>query len=152
MSCPHRADQHTTFPLILTVSLAYDPHQQQHQCQQSLSLRTFHVTFSTLSTCGSHVCCGKEFGEACGKFDNLHRGLHPLQFAYKPRRGVSGATLTLLDTILQHVDSSGTYVRVLFMDFSSAVNTVQPHLLVERLLDLDVNSPLVLWMPSFLKD
>ncbi|PVD27793.1 hypothetical protein C0Q70_12966 [Pomacea canaliculata] len=78
--------------------------------------------------------------------------LDPLQFAYKPCRGVSDATLALSNAILQHLDTSGTYVRVLFMDFSSAFNTVQPHLLEKRLLDLDVNTGLVLWIRSFLKD
>ncbi|XP_025095405.1 uncharacterized protein LOC112564655 [Pomacea canaliculata] len=65
----------------------------------------------------------------------------PLQFAYKPPSGVSDANFILLDAILQHLDASGTYVWVLFMDFSSTLNTVQPHLLVKRLLDMDVWSP-----------
>lgn len=50
--------------------------------------------------------------------------LDPLQYVYRLYFGVSDATLTLLDAILQHLDPSGTYVRVLFVDFSSAFNTV----------------------------
>jgi hypothetical protein len=36
------------------------------------------------------------------------------------------------------------------MDFSSAFNTLQPHLLLSRLLDLDVPSNIVLWIRAFL--
>ena len=38
------------------------------------------------------------------------------------------------------------------MDFSSAFNTIQPHLLLKRLLDLHVEPTLVLWIRSFLTD
>ena len=38
------------------------------------------------------------------------------------------------------------------MDFSSAFNTIQPHLLIERLLDLDANHTLVLSIKQFLCD
>ena len=40
----------------------------------------------------------------------------------------------------------------MFMDFSSAFNTIQPHLLIRRLLDLGVNHTLVLWIKQFLCD
>ena len=49
------------------------------------------------------------------------------------------ATLTLLDIVSKHLDSTGNFVRILFMYFSSAFNTIQPHLLIQRLLDLQVN-------------
>ena len=38
------------------------------------------------------------------------------------------------------------------MDFSSAFNTIQPHLLIKRLLDLGANHTLVLWIKQFLYD
>ena len=38
------------------------------------------------------------------------------------------------------------------MDFSSAFNSIQPHVLIKRLLDLDVNTDLVLWIRQFLCD
>ena len=79
-------------------------------------------------------------------------GLDPLQFAYKAKRGVEDATLTLFDSVFRHLDKSGTFVRVLMMDFSSAFNTLQPHLLLKRLIDLDVSPSLVLWVRSFLSD
>ena len=54
--------------------------------------------------------------------------------------------------IASHLDKSGSYVRVMFMDFSSAFNTVQPHLLIKKLLDLGANHTLVLWSKQFLCD
>ena len=60
-----------------------------------------------------------------------------LQFVYRAGRGgVEDATLTLLDTVSKHLDSTGNFVWILFMDLSSAFNTIQPHLLIQRLLDL----------------
>ena len=62
------------------------------------------------------------------------------------------ATLTLLGTVSKHLGSTGNFVRTLFMDFSSAFNTIKPHLLIQRLLDLQVNPTLVLWIRAFLCD
>ena len=78
--------------------------------------------------------------------------MNPLQFAYRAGRGVEDVTLTLLDTVSKHLDSTGNFVRILFMDFSSAFNTIQPHLLQQRLLDLQVNPTLVLWIRTLLCD
>ncbi|MFM9587201.1 reverse transcriptase domain-containing protein, partial [Streptomyces caniscabiei] len=46
--------------------------------------------------------------------------LDPLQFAYRANRSVDDAVNMALHFILQHLDSSGTYARILFVDFSSA--------------------------------
>ena len=76
-------------------------------------------------------------------FTNEH--LDPLQFAYKPRRGSDDAILTVLHNAFLHLDKAGSYVRILFIDFSSAFNTIQPYLLALKLLHLDVNPKLILW-------
>ena len=74
-----------------------------------------------------------------------------MQFAYKPQRGTSDATLTLIDRITQHLDSSpNSYARILFIDFTSAFNTMQPHLLIQRLIDLSVNGGFIRWICDFL--
>ena len=75
--------------------------------------------------------------------------LDPLQFVYRVRRGVEVATLTRRSS---HLDKAGTSVRALFMDMSAAFQTIQHHILIQRLLDLDVNSDLVLWIRQFLCD
>ena len=51
-----------------------------------------------------------------------------------------------------HLDQSGTFIRILLVDFSSAFNTLQTHLLLLRLLDLDVSPSIVLWVRAFLRD
>ena len=40
--------------------------------------------------------------------------------------------------------------RMLFLDFSSAFNTVQPHLLMRKLMDIDTNPVIIWWLYSFL--
>ena len=81
--------------------------------------------------------------------------LDPLQFAYRLNRGVQDATVTvlILNLILKHLEGNKKLksARLPFVDFSSAFNTIQPLLLVEKLLhqfELDAN--LVGWILDFL--
>ena len=60
--------------------------------------------------------------------------LDPLQFAYRAGRGVEDASLMLLNSLYHHLEGPLTLARLLLIDFSSAFNTIQPHLLVEKLL------------------
>lgn len=78
--------------------------------------------------------------------------MDPMQFAYRAGRGVEDAALTLTNLISEHLDKAGNYVRVLFMDLSAAFNTVQPHILLQKLVDLNVNSSIILWIRDFLSD
>ncbi len=57
------------------------------------------------------------------------QALDPLQFAYRAHRGVNDATITLLNLLYKHLERSNTHARLLFIDFSSAFNTIQPHIL-----------------------
>lgn len=74
----------------------------------------------------------------------------PYQFAYKPNRSTDDATLTLLHHTYSHLENSGAFVRILFIDFSSAFNTIQPHLMARKLLDYCVDPQLILWIIDFL--
>ncbi len=58
--------------------------------------------------------------------------LDPLQFAYRANRSVDDAVNIGLHFILQHLDRPGTYVRILFVDFSSAFNTIIPDTLQNK--------------------
>ncbi|KAI2665808.1 RNA-directed DNA polymerase from mobile element jockey [Labeo rohita] len=71
--------------------------------------------------------------------------LVPLQFAYRANRSMDDAVNMGLHFILQHQDRPGTYVRILFVDFSSAFNTIIPTLLQAKLNQLSgcVLSPLL---------
>ncbi len=57
-----------------------------------------------------------------------------------------------LHFILQHLDRPGTYVRLLFVDFSSTFNTIIPSLLQPKLTQLSVPTSICQWITSFLTD
>ncbi|KAI3368571.1 hypothetical protein L3Q82_025395, partial [Scortum barcoo] len=61
--------------------------------------------------------------------------LDPLQFAYRPNRSTEDAISLTLHTALSHLDQRDTYVRMLFIDYSSAFNTIVPSKLVTKLRD-----------------
>ena len=74
----------------------------------------------------------------------------PMQFAYSAGRSTDDAILTLLHHLLSHLDHPKSYARVLFIDFSSAFNTIQPHLLMQKLQSMEVSPSLILWIHSFM--
>ena len=74
----------------------------------------------------------------------------PLQFAYRSKRCVDDALTTFVDNIYRHIDSDGNFCRVLFVDFSSAFNTIQPHLILSKLHILKVNTNIIAWVHNFL--
>ena len=73
-----------------------------------------------------------------------------LQFAYVGGRSVDDASLTMIHLLQSHLDALRHYARVLFIDFSSAFNTIQPHVMIQKLVDKGVNSHLVMLVYSFL--
>ncbi len=78
--------------------------------------------------------------------------LDPLQFAYRANRSVDDAVNMGLHYILQHLDKPGTYARILFVDFSSAFNTIIPDTLQNKLTPLSVPTSICQWITSFLTD
>ena len=52
--------------------------------------------------------------------------------------------------IYKHIDTPRNYCRTLFVDFSSAFNTIQPHILASKLVNLNLNKKLILWIIDFL--
>lgn len=52
--------------------------------------------------------------------------LDPCQFAYKHGLGTDDALNTITHLILKHLEISHAYARLLFMDFTSAFNTILP--------------------------
>lgn len=53
---------------------------------------------------------------------------------------------------LSHLEGSGIYVRVLFVDYSSTFNTIVPSRLNGKLWDLGLNTSLCDWILDFLTD
>ena len=76
----------------------------------------------------------------------------PMQFAYLKDRNTEDTILTLLHKLYQHLDRPKTFAGVIFVDFSTAFNTMQPHLLIEKLLAMEVNPTVISWLYSFLTD
>ena len=77
--------------------------------------------------------------------------IDPLQFVYVSNRSTEDAMITLLHRVCQHLDNkSSNTARALFLDFISAFNTIQPHLMVDKLRELGVPQYLQLWVLDYL--
>ena len=74
--------------------------------------------------------------------------LDPLQFAYRPNRSIDDTISISLHTALTHLDKRITYVRMLFIDYSSAFNPIVP----SKLRTLDLNNFLCNWILNFLNE
>lgn len=76
--------------------------------------------------------------------------LDPFQFAYRDRRSTADALCTTSHLILKHLDNTKAYARLLFMDFSSAFNTIVPQNLLDKLQGMEVNPVMIKWYHAFL--
>ncbi len=77
--------------------------------------------------------------------------LDPFHFAYHPNRSTDDAISHILHSSLTHIDiENGNYVRLLFIDYSSAFNTIVPIKLALKLTDLGLNTLLCEWIQDFL--
>ena len=76
--------------------------------------------------------------------------LDPLQSAYHPNRSTDDAITITLRTALSHLDKRNTYMRMLFIDYSSAFNTIVPSKLMTKLRILGLNTSLCNWILDFL--
>lgn len=65
---------------------------------------------------------------------------------------MTDAVISTSHLILKHLKTSHSYARDLFADFSSAFDTVQPQIVVRKLIDLNVHALLLNWFHSFLTD
>jgi len=76
--------------------------------------------------------------------------LDPFQFAYRANRSVEDAVSLCLHSILQHLEAPGNYAKILFIDYSSAFNTILPNKLFLKLQELGVHNSLCYWIWDFL--
>ncbi len=74
------------------------------------------------------------------------------QFAYKANRSVDDAVALCIHSILQHLEAPNTYVRVLFLDYKSAFNTIIPVKLFDKLKQLGIQHSLAFWILDFLQN
>lgn len=77
--------------------------------------------------------------------------MDPLQLAYRAGRGADDAKIYIMDNIHKHLEHPNTTARLLFADFSSAFNTLQPHILAEKLsTHFHLDNQLIPWITDFL--
>ena len=60
----------------------------------------------------------------------------------------------MFEKLYHHTDraKNGNSVRIMFFDFSSAFNTIQPHLLVQKLLNRNIPGYILAWILNYLTD
>ncbi|KAI4880336.1 hypothetical protein NFI96_004093 [Prochilodus magdalenae] len=80
----------------------------------------------------------------------VQRAMDPLQFAYREKVGVEDAMLYLLQSAHSHLDKGGSAVKIMFFDFSSAFNTIQPLQLRDKLARMQVDPHRVSWITDYL--
>lgn len=73
-----------------------------------------------------------------------------MQFAYQKKRSTEDAIILLLHLIISHLENPASYVRCLFIDYSSAFNTIVPTRYIQKLSDMGVPTALQLWSWNFL--
>ena len=66
--------------------------------------------------------------------------LDPLQFKYHPNRSTDDAISISVHTALFHMDKRNTYVTMLFIDYSSAFNTIVPSKFINKLRTLGLST------------
>jgi hypothetical protein len=87
----------------------------------------------------------------------LDKDLDRYQFAYKSNRSVEDAINYCLHFVLRHLEPdqqrkyhNSNYARVLFVDYSSAFNTIVPGKLYRKLIDLSLPISICNWLLDFL--
>ena len=66
--------------------------------------------------------------------------LDPRQFAYPPEVGAEDAIIYLLQRASSHLDKADSTVRIVFFDFTSDFNAIQPVLLHKKLQKIQVDA------------
>ena len=99
-------------------------------------LRPVALTSAVMKVCEHVVLCTLE--------KTVKDYIDPLQFAYRKNRSTDDAVLYILENIYSHLEKTGSTVRLMFFDFSSAFNTIRTHLLVQKNLNMKLPSSVFL--------
>lgn len=84
------------------------------------------------------------------KRKNTDINLDLLQYADRKNRSTSDAVSSIIHSALTHLESMDSYVRLLFLDFNSAFNTIIPQTLANKPLVLGLTHSLCNWVLDFL--
>ncbi len=82
--------------------------------------------------------------------NNIPDSLEPHQFAFRISRSTEDAITSALHSVFTHLENNNTYIRMLFVDFSSAFNTISPMKLIGKLSTLGLSTTLCNWILDFL--
>ena len=82
--------------------------------------------------------------------DYLPPDFDPHQFAYRANRSTEDAIYVALHSALNHLEQQKSYVRMLFVDYSSAFNTIIPGRLITKLDTLGLPPLTCAWIKDFL--
>ena len=86
----------------------------------------------------------------------LHTFRHRLLTLWIPynlhtkNRSVEDAIPHVLNNIYVHLDKPDISIRLMFYDYSSAFNTIQPHILAQKMADKNISPFTVLWILNYL--
>lgn len=72
------------------------------------------------------------------------------QYAYRKNHSISDAVSSVIHSALTHLESGDSYIRLLFLDFSSAFNTIIPQTLANKRLLLGLIPSICMWVLNFL--
>ena len=115
-----------------------------------------YLTKYSNSPCSSYLCRDESVCErvVLCKLDSLVKDyIDPLQFAYRRHRSTDNTVLYVLENTYSHLEHKHTYrererergnfVRLMFFDFFSAFDTIQPHFLVRKLFNMKLPSAFI---------
>lgn len=80
----------------------------------------------------------------------MSNSMDPLQLVYQAKVGVDDAIVYLLRRAISHLEESGSTVRVMFFNFSSAFNTILPSLQAEKLHAIQMDHNIVAWIMDYI--
>ena len=81
-----------------------------------------------------------------------HVKLEENQFAYRCKRSTKDACISLDHFVRSHLEKPNSYARILFVDYSSAFNTIVPSILVSKLKEMNVPVYIQYFVAAFLSN
>lgn len=79
----------------------------------------------------------------------IHNLLNEAQFGFRPEMSTLDAIASFLDDVGMHINS-GQLTIATFIDFSKAFDTLNPALLIQKLLDINIDYCTYKWFQSYL--
>ena len=80
----------------------------------------------------------------------IEDNLDPYQFSYRKNKSTEDATLLYNNLVVEHLENKNAYVRSVFIDFSSAFNTLKPDIVINKLRTINVSPILCEFILDFL--